>query len=61
MSQFVVYLTLVSVVLCLSSESGSVNMISGQGQTTDVKVLEESGDCQCASVEDRQRAKMKFI
>ena len=37
---------------------GSVNAASGQGQTTDVKVLPESGDDgQCASMEERERAR----
>ena len=55
MSELVIFLMLV--VLCLSPGPGSVIIISGQGQTTDVKVLEEGGDCQCASVEDRERAR----
>ena len=55
MSELVTYLMLV--VVCLLSGLGSVIIISGQGQTTDVKILKEGGDCQCASVEDRERAR----
>ena len=59
MSKFITYLMLV-VVACLSPGPGSVIVISGQGQTTDIKVLEKSGDCQCASVEDRERARSEI-
>ena len=52
MSQFVAYLVL----NCLSPEPGSIIIISGQGQKTDVKVLEESDDGQCASVKGRECA-----
>ena len=45
------------VLSCLSPGPGSIIIISGQGQTTDVKILEEGGDCQCASVEERERAR----
>ena len=55
MSEIVTYLMLV--VVCLSPGPGSVIIVSGQGQKTDVKVLEEGGDYQCASMEDRERAR----
>ena len=58
MSKFVTYLMLI--VLCLSPGPGSVVIISGQGRMTDAKVLEEGGDCQCASMEDRERARNKI-
>ena len=55
MSECVTYLMLV--VACLSPGPGSVIIISGQGLTTDTKVLEVCGDGHCASVEDRERAR----
>ena len=56
MRQFVAYL--VPVLLnCLSPGPGSVIVISGQEQKTSTKVLEESDDCQCASAEERERAR----
>ena len=56
MSQFVAYLVLV-LLNCLSPGPRSIIVISGQGQKTSTKVLEESGDCQCASAEERERAR----
>ena len=56
MSKFVAYLVLV-LLNCLSPGPGSIIVISGQGQKTSTKVLEEGGDCQCASVEERERAR----
>ena len=56
MSQFVAYLVLV-LLNCLSPGPGSVIIISGQGQKTNTKVLEEGDDCQCTSVEGRERAR----
>ena len=56
MSQFVAYLVLV-LLNRLSPGPGSIIVISGQGQKTSTKVLEEGGDCQCASVEGRERAR----
>ena len=52
MSRFVA--CLVFVVLYLSPVSGSV---SGQGQKTDIKVLDRGDDQQCASAEEGQRAR----
>ena len=42
-------------ILCLSS--GSFITASGQGQMTDVKVLERGDDWQCASMEERERTR----
>ena len=56
MIRFVAYLTLI-VLSCLSPGPGPVIVISGQGQTTNVKVLEVCGDQYCASEEDREKAK----
>ena len=42
-------------VLCLSP--GSVIIASGQGQMTDVKVLERDDDWQCPSMEERERTR----
>ena len=55
MSEFVTYLMLV--VVCLSPGPGSVILISGQGQTTDVQVLERGDDWQCPPMEERERAR----
>ena len=55
MSRFVTYLVLT--VLCLSPRPGSVITASGQGQMTDVRVLERGDDWQCPSVEERERAR----
>ena len=42
-------------ILCLTPQYGSVIIASGQGQTTDVKVLENGdSDMQCPSMEDRE-------
>ena len=46
---------LVSVLLL--SAPGSVRIASGQGQMTDVKVLERGDDWQCPSMEERERAR----
>ena len=58
MSEFVAYLTLV--VACLSLVPGSVIMISGQGQKTDVQVLERGDDWQCPPMEERERARNRI-
>ena len=58
MSEFVAYLTLV--VACLSLGPGSVIIISGQGQTTDVQVLERGDDWQCPPMEERERARNRI-
>ena len=55
MSEFVAYLTIV--IACLSPGPGSV---SGQGQKTDVKVLERGDDWQCPPMEERERAKKEI-
>ena len=55
MSEFVTYLTLVVAYLSLGPES--VIIISGQGQKTDVQVLERGDDWQCPPMEDRERAR----
>ena len=56
MSRFVAYLIIV-VLSCLSPGPGSIIVVSGQGQKTNVKILEEGGDFQteCASVEEREK------
>ena len=41
----------------LLSAPGSVIIARGQGQMTDVKVLERGDDWQCPSVEERERAR----
>ena len=41
----------------LGLSSGSVTTASGQGQTTDIKVLERGEDWQCASMEEREVAR----
>ena len=46
---------LVSVLLLFAP--GSVRIASGQGQMTDVKVLERGNDWQCPSMEERERAR----
>ena len=51
----VVYL-IVSVFVWLSAP-GSVIIVSGQGQLTDIQVLERSDDWQCPSMEERERAR----
>ena len=58
MSEFVTYLTLV--VACLSLGPGSVIIISGQGQKTDVQVLERGDDWQCPPNEERERARNRI-
>ena len=58
MSEFVAYLTLV--VACLFLGSGSIVIISGQGQTTDVQVLERGDDWQCPPMEERERARNRI-
>ena len=55
MNELVTYLTLV--VACLSLGPGSVIVISGQGQMTDVQVLERGDDWQCPPMEERERAR----
>jgi hypothetical protein len=58
MSCFVTYLILRLVVVCLSPGPGSVIIISGQGQRTDVKVFRDRGDdWQCPPMEERERAR----
>ena len=59
MSRFVTYLILI-VLSCLSPGPGSVIIVSGQGQKTNIKVLDRSGDWQCASVEERERAQSEL-
>ena len=58
MNKFVAYLTLV--VACLSLGPGSVIIISGQGQTTDIQVLERGDDWQCPPMEERKRARNRI-
>ena len=55
MSKFVAYLVLV-LLNCLSPGPGSIIIISGQGQKTSTKVLEEGDDGQCASMKGRECA-----
>ena len=43
--------------LVLSLSAGAVITASGQGQMGGVKVLERPDDWQCASMEERERAK----
>ena len=50
MNWFVAFSTLAGIVLCLYPGPGSVIVISGQGQKTDIKVLDRGDDQQCASV-----------
>ena len=48
-------------VLCLSAP-GSVSIASGQGEMTDLKVLERGDDGKCSSMEEREREQeMKSI
>ena len=56
MSQFVTYLILV-VLICLCSGPGSVIIASGQGQKTDIKVLDKGDDQQCALIKETGRAR----
>ena len=56
MSRFVTYLILV-VLSCLSPGPGSVIIVSGQGQKTDIKVLDKGDDQQCALMEETGRAR----
>ena len=60
MNEFVTYLTLV--VACLSLGPGSVIVISGQGQKTDVQILERGDDwqCTCPPMEERERARNRI-
>ena len=44
----------------LLSAPGSVIIARGQGQMTDVKVLERGDDWQCASMEERERARYEI-
>ena len=46
---------IILLVLCVSP--GSVIIVSGQGQMTDVEVLERGDDLQCALMEERERAR----
>ena len=55
MSKFVTHLMLV--VVFLSPGPGLVVIISGQGQKTNVKVLDGCDDGQCPPMEDRERAR----
>ena len=50
-----IFSSLVSV-LCLSAP-GSVSIANGQGEVTDVKVLERGDDWQCPTMEERERAR----
>ena len=56
MSQFVTCLVLV-VLSHLSPGPGLIIVISGQGQKTNIKILEACRDGQCASAEERERAR----
>ena len=60
MGGFVAYLTLVVACLSLSLGPGSVIVISGQGQKTDVQVLERGDDWQCPPIEERERARNRI-
>ena len=57
MSEFVTYLTLVTVIVSLLPGPGSFIIISGQGQKTNVQVLERGDDWQCATVREIERAR----
>ena len=46
--------------LILLSAPGSVTLANGQGQMTNVKVLERGDDWQCPSVEERERARSEI-
>ena len=54
-NMILIFVSLLSV-LCLSAP-GSVSIASGQGEMTDVKVLERGNDWQCPSMEERERAR----
>ena len=58
MSEFVTYLMLV--VACLSPGPGLVIIISGQGQTTNVQVLERGYEWQCPPMVERERARNRI-
>ena len=58
MSRTVVY-SILSIFFWLSAP-GSVIIASGQGQLTDVQVLERGDDWQCPSIEERERARNKI-
>ena len=47
-------------VLCLCSRFGSVIIASGQGEMTEVKVLERGDDWQCPSMEERESARSEI-
>ena len=53
MSRTIVYLILL--IFFWLSALGSVIIVSGQGQLTDVQVLERGDDWQCPSMEERER------
>jgi hypothetical protein len=48
---------LILVVVCLSPGPGSAIIFNGQRQKTDIKLLDRGEDQQCASVEQKQRAR----
>ena len=60
MSEFVTYLTLVTVIVSLLPGPGSFIIISGQGRMTDVQVLERGDDWQCPPMEERERARNRI-
>jgi hypothetical protein len=47
-------------VFCLSFGSASVTIISGQGQKTDIKLLDRGDGQDCASVEEREIARSEI-
>ena len=53
-------MSLIVFFLVLYLSPGSVIIASGQGQTTGLQVLERSDDWQCASLEERERARNKI-
>ena len=59
MSRMTVVYLIISVFFWLSAP-GTVIIASGQGQTTDVQVLERGDDWRCPSMEERERARNKI-
>ena len=55
MRPFITYFTLAT--FCLTPGPGSVITISGQGQQMDIKLLNRGDDQQCASIEEREKAR----
>ena len=49
---------MLSIILYLSP--GSVIIVSGQGQMTDIKILQEGDNGQCPSMEERERARSEI-